>query len=387
MGTCEDAPNAQRLERQRYTGPLSKLLSGPRLGEFAGRDNNFNLIRFLAATAVIWTHSFGAVHRALQEPVARTFGITAGDVAVDVFFVLSGFLVTRSLDGKTLPQFFWARAMRIYPALWTSLILSVAIVALFFTRQPAIQFLTDHSTVTYLLHNAAMLPKLRAQLSLPHAFEYPGDWFNIPLWTLPHELQMYGLLAVVGFTVGLRPRYAAAAALLGIVWVAMDKIGGFDLLGVNRGRFIYFFFVGALAYTLRNRIVLRSWIVTVLFCMVCGAVLLSHRREIRQFALLLALPYLLFWCGLIPGGFLRRWNRLGDYSYGLYIWGCPVQIALASTGVTTTSAQNFLFAMLITLPIAIASWHWVERRALKARLPACLAFDVRAPAGAGPRYR
>ncbi len=363
---------------------MPEPFAGPKLGDFGGRDNNFNLIRFLAATAVIFTHAFGAVHHANLEPVVRTFGIGAGDIAVDVFFVLSGFLVAKSLDGKTLPQFLWARAMRIYPALWASILLSVLIVALFFTREPAIRFLTDRTTLAYVLRNATMLPKLGAQLSLPHAFQYPHSWFNIPLWTLPNELQMYGLLAVIGFTVGLRPQYVGAIALLGMISVVLMKLGGLPLfthlLGMDRGRFLYFFFVGALAYTLRRHVVLRAWIAAVLFCAIIVVVGLTDRHVIRRAVLLLALPYLLLWCGLVPGGVLRWWNRLGDYSYGLYICGCPVQIALASTGVTTTIAGNFMFAMLITLPIAVASWHLLEKRALKTRLPAFLAFDWRARA-------
>jgi peptidoglycan/LPS O-acetylase OafA/YrhL len=74
--------------------PVRHLFSGPRLGDFRGRDNNFNLIRFLAAALVIWTHAFGLLDRTSFEPVFRTFHLGAGDLGVDIFFVLSGFLVS-----------------------------------------------------------------------------------------------------------------------------------------------------------------------------------------------------------------------------------------------------------------------------------------------------
>lgn len=357
---------------------MPDLLTGPRLGDFHGRDNNLNLIRFLAASAVIWTHAFGFLRYNSLEPVKHTFGIGAGDVAVDVFFVLSGFLVSKSLEGKSPLQYLWARGARIYPALWISLVLTVAVVAFCFTPEPAVRFLRAHATTAYLLSNSTMLPGLGARLTLRHAFAHAGDTFNVPLWTLPFELQMYGLLAVIGFTVGLRPHYAAAIALLAMISIAMSKFGGEHWMTIDRARFLCLFFVGSLAYTLRRHIVLRGWIAATLLVAIVIAVMLTHQYAIRQAALLFALPYLILWSAWVPGGVLRRWNRLGDYSYGMYIYGCPVQAALVATGVTRTVGGNFVIAMLVTLPIAMASWHLVEQRALKTRLPAVLQSRPRA---------
>ena len=63
-----------------------------------GRDNNFNLIRILAALAVLATHSFTlATGRPETEPLRGRLGLTIGSIAVDIFFITSGFLVTASL--------------------------------------------------------------------------------------------------------------------------------------------------------------------------------------------------------------------------------------------------------------------------------------------------
>ena len=355
---------------------LRNLFSGPKVGDFRGRDNNFNLIRLVAATLVIWTHAFGLLQRTTLEPIHRIFGIGAGDVGVDIFFVLSGYLVSKSCDSKSLAEFAWARFLRIYPGLWAAISISVLVVAVFFTDQPMVRFLTSPGTLAYVLHNATLLPTLGARMTLPHALHYPGDEFNVALWTLPYELQMYGLLALLSVVIGLRAWSVSLAVLFGALGVALVEFGGMHLMDVDRGRFLSLFFAGSLIYTLRSRIVLRGWIAAAAVGLIGLTIALTRNEIVRQAVLLVLLPYLLLWCGLIPGGWLRLWNRLGDYSYGMYIYACPIQIALISTGVTSTVEGNFILSMLITAPFAIGSWHFIEKRVLHKPLPGFLALHV-----------
>lgn len=58
-----------------------------RISDFTqGRNNNFNLIRVLAAYAVLVTHSFAlAIGTPDAEPFRETLGMTMGSIAVDVF--------------------------------------------------------------------------------------------------------------------------------------------------------------------------------------------------------------------------------------------------------------------------------------------------------------
>ncbi|WP_372340911.1 acyltransferase family protein [Paraglaciecola sp.] len=58
-----------------------------------GRDNNFNLIRFIAACLVLFSHSFALVlGGGLHEPLRGFLNMTLGTIAVDIFFITSGFL-------------------------------------------------------------------------------------------------------------------------------------------------------------------------------------------------------------------------------------------------------------------------------------------------------
>ena len=120
-----------------------------RLSECAvGRDNNFNLIRLLAALAVIFSHSVAV----LGLPSSREFffdhlGLSLAEMAVDVFFVTSGFLVTGSLVNRgDVVAFLWARALRIYPAIWVMLVLTVFALAPALTTLPLADYLASPIT-------------------------------------------------------------------------------------------------------------------------------------------------------------------------------------------------------------------------------------------------
>jgi len=259
-------------------------LAGVRLSAvIAGRDNNLNLMRFLAAALVMVNHAFGITGHTATEPFYRVFELGGGDIGVDVFFVLSGFLVTRSWEGKPLPAFLWARCMRIYPGLWVSVLVTVILAGACFATVPRLEFWSSRSTLTYVGHNLLMLPHLGARLDLPHAFTAAGSEFNVSLWTLPLEIQMYLTLALLGVLLGIRARYLAALTLLGVGIVLVSKLthSSHDML-LARGRFLYFFFAGSLAYALRGRIILRSRTAATLLALVFATIAVTGVFAVRQ---------------------------------------------------------------------------------------------------------
>ena len=86
------------------------------------------------------------------------------------------------------------------------------------------------------------------------------------------------------------------------------------------------------------------------------------------------LCYLVLWCALVPGGVLTHYRKLGDYSYGLYLWQFPIQQCLARAVPGLQPWSMMALAFPITLVFAVASWTWIESPAL-ARKPA---MDARA---------
>jgi len=349
-----------------------------RLSEFRGRDNNFNLIRMIAALLVMEAHACGVTRHA--EPIKSLLGVGSGDLGVDIFFVLSGYLIAKSWAGKTWKEFAWARATRIYPALWASTLLSILVVAFFFSRGSAADFLLRPSTGAYFWHNATLLPHFGVQTNLPGAFGLANPDFNVSLWTLPYELQMYVVLALAGMVVGISGPSMGAIALTGAAIVVTARFSGSYTDQIVRGRFLYFFFSGALAFALRDRIVLNGWLAAALALLVATFCLIAAPAW-RVVPLAISLPYLIFWCAYVPAGFLRLYNRLGDYSYGTYILAHPVQLGLYALGLAMSWRSNMLLSMAIVLPLACISWHALEKRALAIPLPALFSRKVAAPAG------
>ncbi len=329
----------------------------------AGRDNNLNLVRMSAALLVVFTHAFGATGHDASEPLKALFGISFGTWAVNVFFAISGFLICKSWDRQpSIKRFVVARALRIYPALWVCIALCVCGLGAAFTTLPRGEYFAHIDTLKFVAINAVMI--LGERTTLPGVFD--GQSINSPLWTLPYELRMYVMLLLLG-SLGLLRK---GPVLLFIVAVAAVGFGWGALHGHHADavpqlcRFILCFFSGAAFYVWRDRIVLSHRIAGAMLLLLAASVAVLQ-VEWRILLLTLATPYLSLWAAYVPGGAIRHYNRVGDYSYGMYIYGTPVQMMLVETvsrhwGV----GLNFVITAGLTLVVAALSWHILEKRAL-----------------------
>jgi peptidoglycan/LPS O-acetylase OafA/YrhL len=332
-----------------------------------GRDNNFNLLRFIAATCVLVSHAFAlSAGTALAEPLRDTLHMTIAQIAVDIFFVTSGFLVGKSLAvGGNLRSFVRARCLRIYPALWTSLVLTVVVAGVFFTNRPFAEFFTNTSTYTFLARNSVLVTGI--QHTLPGVFEAAPfkSLVNASLWTLPYELAMYFGLALVWWMIGrLSGRTAhyfkwciGAIAIVALSTYVVTVIGK----PINLIRLTAFFFSGAAMYLYRERIPLSGVFVAV----VLAALWLSLASvEFFTRLYIVTIPYLAIYLALVPGGVVRRFNKMGDYSYGIYIYAWPVQQALATVYEGISAGSMVVGSFIVTFLLAAVSWHLIEKKAL-----------------------
>jgi peptidoglycan/LPS O-acetylase OafA/YrhL len=342
------------------------------LGALAqGRDNNLNLMRMVAASLVLMSHSYVLSSGATaSEPWNATLGMSPGSLAVDIFFVISGFLVTASLlKSRSVWLFTVARAMRIYPGLWIALLVSTLVVCVGFTSLSVQEFIRHPQTWRYLARNAVMITGGEAFL--------PGTFTNNPfaeavngsLWTLRYELRMYALLAVIWVIAGKlsakeqQPRWFSISVLV-LTGALMLGSVGLRIAGLSSD-FVALgamFFAGASAYVLRGHIPLRGrWVVASGLLMAAGA---CWSQAVFGVIYGLLVPYVIFYLAFVPRGLLRRYNRVGDYSYGIYIYAFPVQQMLVALRPDTSVWALTAAAGGITLVLAALSWHSVERPAM-----------------------
>jgi peptidoglycan/LPS O-acetylase OafA/YrhL len=348
---------------------------------FDARRNNLNALRLVLATAVLASHSWLFV-RGEGDPLGRTGGPDLGEVAVDGFFLISGFLVTRShRRAPSTGRYLWHRFLRIMPAFWVCLVVTAVVVGPLLWRlerdgATGYPWTGADSALTYVLGNAALrmtqfdIGGLRA-----------GEALDGSLHTLFFEALCYlmiGLLGAVGF---LRRRRVIVLALAGGSWLlaGYDAVSGAGLLAESYTlRFASIFLVGSVMFLYADRIPLGRPLL--------GASLLLLAVSLAAPATYLvlgppALAYLLLYAGVG-----HRFSRVGarrDLSYGVYIYAWPVQVLLLEAGVgDRTLALHILASLTASVSAAAASWHLVEAPALSLKARSLRARRAPAPAPA-----
>jgi peptidoglycan/LPS O-acetylase OafA/YrhL len=105
---------------------------------FHGRDNNFNLLRMIAASSVLISHSWSlAFSDNTGEPFTSFTPFSLGQLAVTLFFGLSGFLIAKSFHSRrSTVEFVIARVFRLYPGLLLALVFCVFVIGPLCTAQP-----------------------------------------------------------------------------------------------------------------------------------------------------------------------------------------------------------------------------------------------------------
>jgi peptidoglycan/LPS O-acetylase OafA/YrhL len=347
-----------------------------RLSDYtAGRKNNFNVMRLVAASAVLVSHGFVLSTGNQQlEPFVREFGMTLGSIAVGVFFVTSGFLVTGSLLSRNnIVEFSTARALRIYPALWVSQILTVLIVGLWFTSEKPSFFFSQWVTWHSFLKNCVLIRYI--DFTFPGAFEsvpFVNGGVNSSLWTLPIELRMYLCLGLGWIALRLSGKLGNRLFIVGCAGAAFVGISGemiHYIVPAEQGVGVdaYWslgglFFAGATFRLLQSKIPVSKAIAIFL-----AAVLVASMCDKFVFGLVyrITIAYLVVYLALVPSFRGYHYSPRGDYSYGIYIYAYPVQQAIATLIKGISPYQMIALSGLITFSFAFLSWHCIEKHALR----------------------
>lgn len=344
------------------------------IGDYSnGRANNFDFIRFMAAASVIYWHSFslGAGSGGEGDIIySLTKGSwNSGGIAVAIFFVVSGFLITQSYDfSKSFLKFVKARLLRIFPALIVVIFLSSFILGPIATSLSLKEYFFNSQTYQYL--KAILLYPM--EWFLPGVFEnniYKGT-VNGSLWTIPFEVLCYGIVALIGLLGLLKYRKGILLIYLSTMFVliyegAMFPAGRGTFLGLQLTtltELFSFFSAGMLFYIYRNSIPHDKHLAMISIIMLF---LGSQFGGIQELFTIFG-SYLIFYFAFTPKLKIHNFSRYGDFSYGLYIYAFPIQqLVTHYYGGQMNSMTNFVISLAITLIFAILSWHLVEKHALR----------------------
>lgn len=351
MATIQHAHSARGLARQRRT--LADA--------FDPRSNALDVLRLVFASVVAITHAT-AIAYGWQPYIGETeFSI----LAVDAFFVLSGFLIAASwLRLNSLPRFVWHRFLRIMPAFWVCLLITafaVAPLVAYLEGRPAKSvFGGPEPAWNYVLHNAALYMVHFDVAGLPLTTAQP-QVINGALWTLFYEATCYGLVAVLGVLGVLRKRPWVVGALALVCWVMLVGYeAGLPVRGWFFWRFFFIFLLGVLAHLYAHRVPISGWLaLAAIPVTVVAALLLGEYRPLGG----VAFAYIVIWLMVGVPALHRRLRT--DLSYGVYVAHWPVFVILTLLGLPAFGAVPYVVVgAVLVLGVSWLSWHGLEKRAL-----------------------
>lgn len=191
---------------------------------------------------------------------------------------------------------------------------------------------------------------------------------NISLWTIAPEVLCYAYIAFV-MGAGLLDKRRSLSALIvaATVLVILGDLAGFNVREPQNPfrphTLILAFAVGNLLFLWRHAIPFSRALFAV--CLVAGMALVAHPRLST-----VAIPFLVYatvYLGLLQLPRIPLLDR-GDYSYGIYLYAMPVQQSIAFAFPQLREWYwGILSALPITIALAMVSWTFIEKPALRLR--------------------
>jgi peptidoglycan/LPS O-acetylase OafA/YrhL len=358
-------------------------------GIFVKHNNNFDLLRLMAAAQVMFMHAVGHLHLPTGQPLTTFVWAVPG---VPCFFIISGFLVMGSaLQSSSVGSFFRKRALRIYPALIVNILILELVV--FSTGQ----LLGGKYPLAYAETLAAYMATASVAVGtfltkIPEIYTFQSGPFDglLPfypsgvMWTLTIELSFYLVVPLFAFLVLWNRRLALiaiAAAFTASVLYAQSLSREFsaqhEILDSLVPQYFWMFAIGMIARISWHRIA-PLFEGKALFWVPLYFVVSFYGYRAGWFELaidfhydtspVLAARIVLLACALLSAAYTFQnasaFLRGNDISYGVYLWHM-LFITLALALGFKESAWLWIAVPGCTLAAAAASWVLVERPALR----------------------
>lgn len=334
-------------------------------GRLVPKPNNFDALRIFAVLVVIYGNGWVLT----GGPGPGLWGAPFARIGLDLLFAISGYLVTGSWErAPRLPRFLLRRALRVFPGLAACVLVTVLVMGPLATSLTLRQYALNGLTLRY-LDNII----LYQQLWLPGVFQ-GQQWVgavNPMLWTLVPGLlcclavPAFGLLPQrprIWVVAGCAVLCASAALLLPEVRTRLPvhfyRVSVQEMLTE-----IPFFLVGGLLRLLEPRAPSLWRADLAMLCFAANWVTATWLESWDIVVEWLTLPYMAACFGRMSAPLLGQVGRLGNPSYGLYLYAFPIQQLVVAR--LPGDPHPILTCVALTLPVAFLSWHLVERPALR----------------------
>ncbi|WP_185247540.1 acyltransferase [Chryseobacterium bernardetii] len=309
--------------------------------------NNFNWLRLLFSTLVIFSHSFD---------LTKTTSL--GAIAVAFFFVLSGYLIFQSVEkSDNLLDYFWKRSLRLFPALFIMLCFSMGIMVLLNYK---IIFQKDFWH--YLPNNLSLY---NVQYNVSGIFNknpYPHA-INGSLWSLAYEFSMYIIISFLFFINS--PTFKRNLLLLmflaSVCFTAFNSnylkiyFNALNLEPVLFYKLSALFFGGALMNYVKIKFN------PILFFILIVSLAVSFYFGVFHITSSFIFPLLVVPLGKEYFQSFQLPKKLGDISYGVYIYAFFIQQVFMNF-LNLSPVLLFISSTIVTYTLSYFSWHFIEKR-------------------------
>jgi peptidoglycan/LPS O-acetylase OafA/YrhL len=337
----------------------------------SGRSNHFNALRLIFAVLVLLSHAPEMLDgNRSRELLTQAFGsVSLGEFGVDGFFILSGFLIVRSWRAEPRPKaFLRKRCLRIYPAFVVATLFCALLVGPL-AADPAVYF--EQLSVAKLMLGMALL----GVPIVPPVFDgTPYPRVNLSMWTISIEFSCYLLVLAFGWRKAIERRHIwlGATLLLAMLWAcqrmsdltpwALPKaIYSFPLI-----RLLLAFFVGACFELYRERVKFTRGMVLAML----GVTLLAmYSARWCELILPVSGGYLLFALAFARSSAFDRFQAIPDISYGVYLYGWPVQKLMFWYWPAMSPWSGFGLTCLACAVLGCLSWYIIEKPSLRLKRP------------------
>lgn len=363
--------NTECAVRAPYPCPVERV--GDRIEGLDG-------LRALAVTVVYLSHLPIALSSLDSDGWFQNFP-EAGFLGVNLFFVMSGFLITDRLlatsrDGgqPALRRFWVRRAARILPAV-TAFLVAHAIYAVVAGFPPDGSIFDEFLMLASTL---AQFPNYAILADIDNLFD------NGALWSLGVEGQFYVVWPLVTWFLlrkVRRPEWVIVALVVVIAVLSRHRAGVFDARGSfdaylrtdTRIESLIIGAVGAWAWIRTDRVPVRALRMLTLPALVAMVAIFLNATQwstfiwhwgMTAFDLCALVVILALATGVSPVRRILQWRPVawvGMVSYGLYIWQVPVLHILLRHADSLGTATKGIVSVTATLALATASWHVVEK--------------------------